>query len=173
MNLHEARAIFERDVLASKLDCDILEGETREYPGCFVFFYQSKKFLETGDSADILVGHGPVLIGRDNGRVFETGSAFSTAHYVATFEACGDPFSKLTEKVKIVSWNRGTDKVSATQLVKEMSGMGLLQSKAVIDKALAKEESVFSARTVEGAELAVVALSKKGFDAVQLWSNQC
>lgn len=172
MNVDEAREIFEREVLATKPDCDILEGKTREYPSCFVFFYQSKKFIETGNFADLLVGQGPVLISREGGKVFETGSAFSLSHYVDTFEACGDPFGKPTEKVKIVGWHPGANKVRATQLVKEKSGMGLQQSKAVIDKALEGGEPVFKAVTVEDAGQAVVELNKNGFNTVQLWSNQ-
>ena len=51
--------------------------------------------------------------------------------------------------------------------------MGLSQAKAVIDNVLSNEESFFTARTVEYAEQAVVALKENGFDSVQLWSNQC
>ncbi len=173
MNLDQAREIFESNVLALNPDCALVEGETHEYPRCFVFFYQSKKFVETGDFAEMLVGHGPVLVSREDGRVFETGSAFSVCHYVEAFEACGDPFGKPTEKVKIFAWNPGANKVRATQLVREKSEMGLSQAKAVIDNVLSNEESFFAAKTVEYAEQAVVALKENGFDSVQLWSNQC
>lgn len=171
--MDQAREIFERNVLALNSDIALLEGATREYPRCFVFIYQSKKFVETGDSAEMLVGHGPVLVSREDGRVFETGSAFSVCHYVKAFEACGNPFGKPTEKVKIVAWHPEANKVRATQLVKEKSEMGLSQAKAVIDNALSNEESFFTARTVEYAEQVVVALKENGFDSVQLWSNQC
>jgi ribosomal protein L7/L12 len=173
VNLDQAREIFERDVLASNSDCAIVEGATREYPRCFVFIYQSKKFVETGDFSEMLVGHGPVLISREDGRVFETGSAFPMCHYVKAFEACGDPFGTPTEKVKIFAWSSGANKVRATQMVKEKSEMGLSQAKAVIDNALSNKESFFTARTVEHAEQAVVALRESGIDSVQLWSNQC
>lgn len=171
MTLDEAREIFERTVLASNPDCALVEGATCEFPGCFAFFYQSKKFIETGDFAEFFVGQGPVLISRADGRVFETGSAFSLDHYVAAFEACGDPFGVPTDKVRIFGWNPGASKVRAIRLVKETSEMGLSQAKAVIDNVLSNNESFFTARTVEYAEQAVVGLQENGFDSVQLWSN--
>ena len=173
MNLNQAKEIFENNILASKSDCGLVEGATLEYPRCFVFFYQSKKFIETGDFGEMLVGQGPVLVSREDGRFFETGSAFSVCHYVKAFEACGDPFGKPTRTVKIFSWNLGANKVCAIQLVKEKSGIGLLQAKAMIDNAQSNRESFFTARTVEHAEQLVVALKESGFDSVQLWSNQC
>lgn len=173
VTLNQAREIFERTVLASNSDCALVEGATREFPSCFVFFYQGKKFVETGDLAEMFVGHGPVLISRVDGRVFETGSRFPMCHYVKAFEACGDPFGEPTAKVKLLGWNPGANKVRAIQLVKAKSGMGLSQAKAVIDHVLSNSESSFTARTVECAEQAVVGLKENGFDSVELWSNQC
>ena len=173
MNVDQAREIFEREVMASKSDCVLVEGATREYPRCFVFIYQSKKFVETGDFGEMLVGHGPVLISREDGRVFETGSAFPTDHYVEAFEACGDPYGEPTDKVKIIGWNVGANKVQAVKLIRSKSEMGLSQAKAVIDNALSNEESIFTAGTVEEAEEAVGKLKEYGFNSIQLWSNQC
>lgn len=173
MNLDQAREIFENSVLALNSDCVIVEGATREYSRCFVFFYQSKKFIETGDVRAMLGGNGPVFVNREDGRVFETGSAFPVCHYVKAFETCGDPLGQLTEKVKIYSLNPGANRARAIQSVKEKSEMGLSQAKAVIDNVQANGESYFTALTVEYAEQAVVALKESGFDSVQLWSNQC
>lgn len=39
----------------------------------WVFFYQSRAFLEAGDSGKMLVGHGPVVLS-DDGRIVEGGS---------------------------------------------------------------------------------------------------
>lgn len=173
MNLEEARKVFDKDVMASKPDCVVVEGATREYPHCFVFAYQSKKFVETGDVAAMLVGHGPILVSRHDGKVFETGSAFSVEHYVKNFEACGDPFGEPTERVKITGWREGANKVEATRLVKSKTGMGLAQAKAVIDNALLNKESLLIACAVEEAEELVAGLDTCGFNATQLWNNQC
>lgn len=143
MNLDQAREIFERNLMIANPDCALVADATREYPTCFVFFYQSKKFVDTGDHGEMLVGHGPVLVSREDGRVFETGSAFSVCHYVKAFEACGDPSGKSTAEVKIFGWRPEANKVRAIQLVKENSEMGLSQAKAVIDNALSNKEFFF------------------------------
>lgn len=173
MNLDEARKIFERDVLASNADCGTVEAATQEFPRCFAFFYQSKKFLETGRFSEVLIGQGPVLISREDGRVFETGSAFSVEHYVEAFEASGDPFGVPTATVKIVSWNEGAAKVAATKLIKTKSGLGLSEAKAVVDNALSNKISAFTAGTVQDAKEAVLKLKEYGFVSTQLWLKKC
>jgi hypothetical protein len=172
MNLYDAKKIFERKVLASRPDCALMENASREYPCCFIFFYQSKKFIETGRFEDISVGSGPVLISRESGEVFETGSGFSVDHYVKAFDACGDPYGTPTDKVKILACNPTVDKIRAIRLVKEKSGLGLSQAKAVIDNVLARKISFFIARNRKCAEEAVIALKDCGFESVQLWSSQ-
>lgn len=39
----------------------------------WAFYYQSREFVDTGDFAKMLVGHGPVVI-RDDGEIIEGGS---------------------------------------------------------------------------------------------------
>ncbi|MES9946691.1 MAG: YrhB domain-containing protein [Candidatus Thiodiazotropha sp.] len=173
MNLDDARNRVEKEVLSSKPDCALVEGNTREYPHCFAFFYQSKKYIETGDFRYMLVGHGSVLVARDNGRVFETGSAFPLDHYIEALEVCGDPYGEPTIKVKVTGWHEGANKVEATKLIKRKAGIGLAQAKKVIDKALKNEESIISFKTAEEAEEVVMSLDNLGFHSTQLWSNQC
>lgn len=173
MSVEEARKIVEQEVMASKANCVIVENATQEYSCCFVFFYQSKKFIETGDVQASLVGNGPIFVSRESGRVFETGSAFPVEHYVEVFEACGDPNAELTEKVKITGWKEGANKVQTTKLIKSKSGVGLAQAKAVIDSVLRGEAPVFSAGTVKDAEETAVMLNDLGFISKQLWRNQC
>jgi hypothetical protein len=173
MNLAQAREIFERDVMASMPECAVVEGATREFPQCFVFVHQGTKFVETGDVSGMFVGHGPVLISREDGKVFKTGSCFPTEHYVKAFEACGDPYGVPANKVKILGWHPAADKVMAIKVVREKSEMGLSEAKAVVDSALSNAESSFTARTVGDAAQAVAELRASGFHSVQLWSNQC
>jgi ribosomal protein L7/L12 len=173
MNVEEAINKVEQLILASKPDCTLIENSTLEYPHCFVFFYQSKKYVETGDPRAMLVGHGPVLVSRKNGRVFETGSVYPAEQYVEALEACGDPYGEQTDNVKITGWHEGANKVEAIKLVNSKSGVGLAQAKSIVDCVLENKESVFSAGTAKDAEKAVDLLKKLGFKSTQLWSNQC
>ncbi|ODS23023.1 hypothetical protein AB835_11075 [Candidatus Endobugula sertula] len=172
MKLSEARKIVEREILSSQPECAIIESATLEYSSCFVFYYQSKKFIETENFDEMLVGQGPVFVSRDNGEVYETGSAYSTEHYLKAFELCGNPYGQPTNKVKIVGWNEGANKVQATKLIKAVSGLGLSHAKAIVDTVLSNKESLFEVNTTEDVESVVTKLNEYGFISKQLWSNQ-
>lgn len=68
-------------------DLQILEGSTLEYSWGWVFYYQSKKFLETGDFRDQLAGNAPYFVNKLSGDVRTTGTAHDIDHYVAEYEA--------------------------------------------------------------------------------------
>jgi hypothetical protein len=69
----------------------IVEDDTMQIEGGWVFFCQSKKFLETGDSMDMLVGDGPIIVSSSNGALHTTGSAHPPEFYIKNFQKCGRP----------------------------------------------------------------------------------
>ena len=64
----------------------ILEENTIEKEFGWVFFYQSRKFLETGDYRFYLLGNSPLIINRNNGEVHVTGTARSAEYYINEYE---------------------------------------------------------------------------------------
>ncbi len=58
-----------------------------EYRACWVFFYQSARYLRTGNFLDGVAGNAPILVDRVTGQIHETGTARSIEHYVAEFNA--------------------------------------------------------------------------------------
>jgi hypothetical protein len=50
-------------------ECVILDEHVRECVRGWLFPYNTKKFLETGNPLDGMVGNGPVLVDRENGTV--------------------------------------------------------------------------------------------------------
>ncbi len=62
----------------------IVDAHTIEKPFGWVFFYNSKKFLETGQFSDSLAGNGPIIVNKND----------------ATIELCGtaQPVSELIER---------------------------------------------------------------------------
>ena len=58
----------------------------------WVFFYQSKEYLETGDPLNSLLGNAPLIVSRSDGTLHETGTAESIEFYVENFKRSGDPF---------------------------------------------------------------------------------
>jgi len=171
MHKSEAVKIFESRVLADNPDCALLAESTLERESCFVFFYQSKQYIETGNFKDMVVGHGPVIICKETGKVFHLGSAHTTEHYVNAFEACGDPFGELTASILISSCSEGANAVKAIKCLSPTTGKGLAHSKHVIDQVLGGEGIVVELPALEKVKSTITCLSEYGFYSEQLWSN--
>lgn len=71
--------------------CDVelvlLEDETITEDFGWVFFYNTKKFQETGDFRDMLGGNAPIIIDNRNGKITETGTAYEIQHYIEEYRA--------------------------------------------------------------------------------------
>ena len=173
MNRNEAKNIAEQEVLKKLDGFSIMEEATVEFSSCFAFFYQNDKYIKSRDMIDMSVGAGAVLVSKETGRVFETGSAYSTEHYVSAFESCGDPFGEATSSVSVYGWEPGANKVAAIKLIKAESGLNLRNSKLIIEAALKNEPRTFSTKSNVKASEVAKTLRGYGFLCKQLWSNQC
>src|SRR5687768_2200550 len=90
MTLERAReALLEclnRNVDTDDEECALLEQFTIEKPYGWVFIYNAKRYVETGDFAHALVGNGPVVVERTTLRITPLGTAFPVDETVARFE---------------------------------------------------------------------------------------
>ena len=64
----------------------IVDGETIEKEKYFVFFYTSKKYLETNDDSFAVGGNAPIIVDKITGEKFETGTAESIEYYLEKYE---------------------------------------------------------------------------------------
>jgi hypothetical protein len=69
----------------------ILDDSTEEHEFGWVFFYNSVKFIESGNFRDALGGNAPLIIDRTLGELIETGTARETEYYVRNYIKNGDP----------------------------------------------------------------------------------
>ena len=67
---------------------------TKEYG--WVFFYQSKKYLETNDYRDCLAGNSPYIVNKYSGELVQTGTARPIDHYLRQYE-CNLRFLRVVE----------------------------------------------------------------------------
>jgi hypothetical protein len=65
----------------------ILDEHTIERDWGWVFFYNSRKYVETGDYSDALLGNAPYIVRRSDGALFVTGTVYPIGEYIADFEA--------------------------------------------------------------------------------------
>ncbi len=61
---------------------------TEEHEFGWVYFYSTREFAETGDIHDSLVGNGPLIFNRTDGKLYATGSVTGTLeHYIEDFRS--------------------------------------------------------------------------------------
>jgi len=64
----------------------IVEKSTIERAWGWVFFYTSRKWMETGSVEYAIAGNAPLIVVKATGRIVVTGTALPIAHYIAEFE---------------------------------------------------------------------------------------
>ena len=65
----------------------VLEESTLDRPYGWVFFYQSRACVETGDTTQMLAGNAPVIFNRFTGEYRVTGTARPLEDYLSEYEA--------------------------------------------------------------------------------------
>src|SRR2546423_582937 len=68
--------------------CELALAEDRvlERPFGWIFFYNSRQFLETGDDRHALLGNAPFIVDRRDGSVHATGTGRPLQHYIERYE---------------------------------------------------------------------------------------
>ena len=82
----EAREVAWKEI--EKLSCFelvILDEFTREEEFGWMFFYQSKQFMETRDIRGMLVGGGGIIVNKYDGSVHQTGSYRPPEYYLQKY----------------------------------------------------------------------------------------
>jgi hypothetical protein len=64
----------------------VREDLTKELPFGWVFFYDAKRFVDTGDPKYVIRGNAPLIIDRADGSTRLTGTARPLNHYIQEFE---------------------------------------------------------------------------------------
>ncbi len=169
MNKAQAEAIVKEKVLRESHHCALIEGATQEFEKCFAVYIQSHEYIDSGDSADMLIGLGPVLVAKTTSEVYETGSAYPTEHYVTAFEACGNPFGEPTDTIALVGSSKSVEKISAIKYLSRITDHGTGSAKAQIDSMIDGEEVVISLNDQESVAAVIKELSAMGIVSRQVW----
>jgi len=68
------------------LDLVIVDHQTIEDDFGWVFFYSSKKYLETGDFHDAVARNAPIIVDRRDGSIHSTGTAEPIEIYIERYK---------------------------------------------------------------------------------------
>jgi hypothetical protein len=63
----------------------LLDDSIIEFELGWVFFYQSKEYLETQDILHLLGGNSPIIINKNDGSIYVTGTAYPVEHYIQEY----------------------------------------------------------------------------------------
>ncbi|WP_279362106.1 YrhB domain-containing protein [Xanthomonas sacchari] len=69
----------------SKSSAQLVITHSEEFPEGWLFCFDSKEYVETGDFSFHLVGNGPILIDKDTGELHVFGTAFPPKEYVEEY----------------------------------------------------------------------------------------
>ncbi len=64
----------------------LISSQTIKKPYGWIFSYNSKSYVETGDIMTALVGHGPLIFLADTGEIVECGSLLPGEEQILRFE---------------------------------------------------------------------------------------
>ena len=64
----------------------IVDGEPSETAHAWIFFYNTKRYLETGEFSEALAGNGPILVNKITGAIEAFGTAIPLERLFAEYE---------------------------------------------------------------------------------------
>lgn len=95
ISLDEARIIASNYLTsmerAGSVDLALMDDQTLEKDFGWIFFYNAKDFIKSGDYRDLLVGNAPLIVDRTNGAIHVTGTGMPVEHYVEQYRKHGTP----------------------------------------------------------------------------------
>jgi Immunity protein 35 len=92
INVDECRRLAECWVeITSRGSAVIVDDATLAKPYGWIFFCQSRAYLESGNFSDILAGNATLIVDRFDGELRVTGTARSIEEYLAAYESTLPP----------------------------------------------------------------------------------
>ena len=82
------------DYVNPNIKLQILNDKTEEHEFGWVFYYDSAKYIETEDFRDALAGNAPLIVDRNTGEIFVTGTAHETEYYINNYMKNRDPHNE-------------------------------------------------------------------------------
>jgi len=119
-----------------RMDLVLLEDQAQEFEFGWVFFYNSKEYVETRDFHHALAGNAPLIVERVSGRILSTGTAEPVDAYIGAYRRTGDPHARPSSIVRITGYRAGANTVAAIQALRRHATKGLTAAKHDIERVL-------------------------------------
>lgn len=153
------------DVLPPDDEIMVVDEATIEKPWGWVFFYTSRKWHETQLHRYAIAGNAPLIVEKESGNVLTTGTAFPVEHYISIYERCGNPNGVELPEVQINGWRVGALTISAIQIIRQHSELGLGDAKQIVEACMESQSPTVVVSDTQKARSLVTALHSVGFEA--------
>ena len=78
------------DYVNPEMKLQIMTESTEEHDFGWVFYYNSVKYIQTGDFREALAGNAPLIINKHTNELIVTGTAHQTSYYVDHYKKHGN-----------------------------------------------------------------------------------
>ena len=171
MNNLDAENIVFRNLKLESKNCAIVPNATMEFKKCFVVFFQSKQYLETGKLNQMLIGDGGVIVDKESGLIFSTGSVYTVERYVEAYEAIGDPYAEKSEIISVFQCTNKTNTTDVTKYLHAKLSIGIAKAKEYVDSVVCGKKIELNCKEPEMAIEISQFLNNHGFLAKQFWKS--
>ena len=165
----QAKQIVLEQVMTKLKSCELYEG-AEEFDSCYAFYYQNRKYVETGNPEYMAVGHGPVLVTKDKGEIFYTGSAFEVGYYVRSLEGCGDPDGDPTSIIELNGLNKLGNRTEIIKYLRKITALSMLKVNELVNKISAGHQVEIDVGDEMAAYMVTDELKALGIAARQIWT---
>ncbi|WP_321861545.1 YrhB domain-containing protein [Burkholderia cenocepacia] len=169
LTAEQAKEVAQRAItktVGEGCDAVVIDEYTQEFDVGWVFYYQSSRFLESGDMRDRLVGNAPLFVSRADGQATSISYHRPIAESIQAYHACGDTNGYEESQIRLMRWFVGANKVQAIRLIRQHSPVSLAEAKHAVDQCLAGHEVVVAARDVASAKQLAIDLAEVGFHGI-------
>ena len=120
----------------AELEPVLIDSHIEEFDVGWIYYYQSARFLETGDFRESLAGNAPLFVPRNGAPATFISYHRPTVESMEAFSFCGDANARENPEVEVAGGQPGAPKIAATQCIRNHSELGLSAAKEAIDKCL-------------------------------------
>ncbi|MES2595396.1 MAG: YrhB domain-containing protein [Verrucomicrobiota bacterium] len=139
------------------------DAATQSYDFGWVFFWQNRKFLETRDTSFMLVGNAPLLVDRNTGALYVTGTGRSLEYYISNYRLTGDPHREPVWHLTFTQPEDSAKTREAVLLFRDTFKLPLQEAKQAVDHLLKGTQSTFKIGSEERAQQLSASFQNIGF----------
>ncbi|WP_445456098.1 YrhB domain-containing protein [Flavobacterium sp. HNIBRBA15423] len=106
ISFQEAQEIVKKELkkleVKANIELGIMESETITFDFGWVFFYQSKKFIESKNEDFIVGGNAPIIVDKFNSKLLFTGTRMNEDFYIEKYCKYRGDLEQFYKEIKLI-----------------------------------------------------------------------